>query len=41
LAGFLKVFKLNKMTPVKEILDDYWSMKTDKVDSLIREEIKI
>lgn len=41
LAGFLKVFKLNKMTPVKEILDDYWSMKTDKVDSLIREEMKV
>lgn len=41
LAGFLKVFKLNKMTPMKDILDDHWSMKTDKVDSLIREEIKI
>lgn len=41
LAGFLKVFKHNKTTPLKEILGDYWSMKTDKVDSLIREEIKI
>lgn len=41
LAGFLNLFTLNKMTPVKEILDDYWSMKTDKVDSLIREEMKI
>ncbi|KKO54059.1 hypothetical protein [Paenibacillus sp. DMB20] len=41
LAGFLKLFKLNKMTSVKEILEDYWSMKTDKVDSLIRDEKKI
>lgn len=41
LAGFLKLFKLNKMTSMKEILEDFWSMKTDKVDSLIREETKI
>lgn len=41
LAGFLKVFKLNKMNPVEGILDDYWSMKTDNVDSLKREEMKI
>ncbi|GAC43432.1 hypothetical protein [Paenibacillus popilliae] len=41
LAGFLKLFRLNKMTPVDKIVEDYWSMKTDKVDSLISEEMKI
>ncbi|TVX92184.1 hypothetical protein [Paenibacillus agilis] len=41
LAGLLKVFELNKTTPMEELLDDYWSMKTDKIDSLIRQEIKI
>lgn len=41
LAGFLKVLRLNKTTPVEEIVEDYWSMKTDKVNSLVRKEIKI
>lgn len=41
LAGFLKVLRLNKTTPVEEVLEDYWSMKTDIVDSSIRKEMKI
>jgi len=41
LAGFLKVLRLNNTTSVEEVLEDYWSMKTDKVDSSVRKEMKI
>jgi len=41
LAGLLKVFNLNKEQPIGEYLEEYWSMKTDQLISLIREEIYI
>lgn len=40
LAGLLKVFRLSTV-PVEEVLESYWSMKTDKIDSLIRKEMRV
>ncbi|MEC0180520.1 hypothetical protein P4H61_03290 [Paenibacillus peoriae] len=41
LAGLLKSHKINDDKSVDELLEDYWSMKTDHVNSLTRKEITI
>ncbi|WP_179031946.1 hypothetical protein [Paenibacillus kribbensis] len=41
LAGLLKSHKIKDDKSVGELLEDYWSMKTDHVNSLTRKEITI
>ncbi len=42
LAGFIKVLRTKESIMCNnQLLDEYWSMKTDKLDSLVREEIII
>lgn len=41
LAGLLRVIKLSNEQSINRILEDYWIMKTDYVDSLIRSELKV